>query len=123
MINYLKAFIIGSSWPVVIIPFILYFSAIDKPSNLKTYAIYAPYYIGIMNIVSLALQDIFQLSTQNRLILITLISSLLIIYIVKSNNIYNFSDRKWQKYYLLSLTLHFIIYNIIIYNMERIIFK
>lgn len=118
--NYLKSFIIGSSFPAT---FFLFQAVKNIPDSIKNYSfqdytVIAPIYLGLANLLSLCLSKIFNLSLQTRFLLIGILSPLFVISIVRSNNSYNFTEEEWRQYYFRLITKHFMIFNLIIYNLE-----
>lgn len=115
--DYLKSFVIGSSFPVFIIFFISIFYIGGKNSYThEQYAILAPLYFGIMNMLSLYLSKKFDLELRSRLFITSIIS---IIFIICIATILNYEKGKMAKYYLSIIILHLIAFNIILYTLEK----
>ena len=118
--KYLKQFVIGSSY-IVFAPF---FYAVEKSQPKKTYSYYdytliAPVWFGIWNIISLLLAEYFNLTMQQRYILVSIISSLSVMVIATYLKSYNFTNEEWKKYYLYIFIKYMLVWNIIIYNIEK----
>jgi len=123
MEKYLKSFIIGSSYPVIILPFYIVSRLNSKKINYtyKSYTFIAPLYIGIMNALSLYIMSVFSLSMENRYYLISIISAIIVATFATHAQAYNYNRREWALYYMRLFILHFILYNVIIYSIEKII--
>ena len=122
----LKSFVIGSSYPV----FIHFFVKVSQLINANplyvnytysTYTFVAPLYFGLMNMFSLFLKDIFNLSQRSRYLLISLISALFVISLAKYFNTYNYTQKQWNKYMVMILINHTLTYMITIRLLEALI--
>ena len=115
MSELLKAFVIGSSWPIFIPYF--YFVAQSKDKNFKytDYSMIAPLYFGIMNVLSLFVsKDRF-----TGLFIISQISALMVIMLITRNKSYDFGSKKrWIQQYMLVYLAHLMSY-MMIYTIER----
>lgn len=119
--DYLKSFVIGSSFSVFIIFYLMVFNLsnnIKQYSNEK-YAIIAPFYFGIMNVISLYIGKKFDLTLRERLLIISVTSIILVISYVKIFNVYNLTNSEWNTYYLTIIITHLFAFNIIIYLLEK----
>ena len=96
MNNLLKSFVIGSS-AAIFVPFYIYVSIIPESKiNLKTYAIKAALYFGIMNMLATFLGKKYNLSLFQRLLLITIISIAVIWIALTIYKPYNFKTKnRW----------------------------
>ena len=124
MTQYLKSFIIGSSWPVFIIFF--YGTSQFDPKVLnysyQSYSFTAPIYLGMMNVLATFIGNIFGFSLRQRMIVGGLISGLTIMAIIKYFQTVKFDkfdkfDNIWQHYITIFLT-HLFVFNFIIYYLE-----
>ena len=125
--DYLKAFIIGTSGIVLFQHFSL-FALKDKAYstiNYYDYSIAAPLYYGLMNMLSLFIGSIFNLSLEVRLFIISLIS---IIFIVSFNYLYSrkhykpykdYTTKEWLIYIINNGTRHIVSFNLIMYYLEK----
>ena len=118
MNGYLKSFIIGSSWPVIILFLIVVARLKNKNYRYDTYSMIAPVYLGLMNMLSLYLARRYNLSLRMRYVVIGLISPLIVIAIGMSLGSYNFTCREWQLYSMRLIVKHFLIFNVIVYLLE-----
>ena len=120
MANYLKSFIIGSSFPV----FSPFFYNVSKlPSNLKnysyvTYTFIAPLYLGLINSLATLIGQKWNLSLRQRYLIIGPLSGLLVAGIATVMKTYNYNRQEWMNYYFRIILNHFLIFNIVIYFIE-----
>ena len=119
--DYLRSFVIGSSFLVCVL---FFFGVQNVAPNIKNYTyedytLVAPVYLGLMNAFSLYLAKKFSLSLRMRYIVIGIISPLIVISFARLSNSYNFTNDKWKTYYMKLIMKHFMIFNIIVYNLEK----
>lgn len=114
--NYLRAFVIGSSFPVIF-PHLFAVSRLDESKINYTYEQYsfvAPVYYGLMNMISLYIALSFHLTNRQRYLFIGTISPLIVIsfsYLMKT---YKYQGNQWLKYGLGLFVKHFLIWNIVV---------
>lgn len=115
----LELFLIGSS-PFLILPFyiVVYFIN-EKKYSYFNYTLICPIYFGISNVISYNFFKFFNI--KNRFLLTSIISFFSSLLFVKIFDMYEFDNNKWNKYYILLLFGHLIAWNIIIYNLEKIL--
>ena len=118
--KYLKQFVVGSSF-LVFAPF---YYAVQNNQPKKTYDYYtytfiAPVWFGVWNIISLILAQQLQLSMRERFLLISFLSSFSIMIIATHLKSYNFTSEEWKKYYFYIFIKYMIVWNIVIYNIEK----
>ncbi len=125
--KYLKQFIIGSC---AFISLPNYYSIYNNPATfhhkdreLKYYnmTIETPIRIGLWNVGSLILAESFNLSPPIRFFITTLLHWLATIVYVKYHNLYNYTEYGWNRYYFRLLIFYTIMWNVVIYNLERLI--
>ena len=119
--DYLKSFTIASSWAVTL-PFFYGAKNLEKKRNYSyyKYTILAPLWLGLWSIISFIIAKNFKLSMRNRFLLITPITYLLSIIIVKTQKSYNYTQDEWNKYYILLFIGHFVYWNVLVYNIENL---
>lgn len=127
MIDYLKAFIIGTSGPVYIQHLALLAlrdtNYADYP--FKEYSLVAPLYYGLMSMLALYLGNTFGFSLQKRLFIISIISICFVVtlaYFVfrKFYKPYkNYTIKDWLSYVILNGGRHLIGFNLIIYYFTK----
>lgn len=117
MSKYLKSFVIGSSY-LVFLPFITSVAQLTRKTknySYKTYSFIAPLYLGLMN----ALSHMLSKSLEKRLLLIGIISPIIVMTFATLIKSYNLSNNKWNEYYIRLFMKHFLIYNVIVYFLEK----
>tara|TARA_Y100000310_G_C20659620_1_gene803977 strand:- start:1414 stop:1776 length:363 start_codon:yes stop_codon:yes gene_type:complete len=117
--KYLIQFLAGSSY-LVTLPF---FYAVGKIKN-KTYSYYdytlvAPIWLGFWNVISFIIASRFGLTMRYRFLMLTAITYSLSLFIVKSIGAYQYTQKEWNNYYIRLFIKHFIIWNIVTYNIEK----
>ena len=148
--KYLKQFIIGSSFPVVVLFYNSVYQNIEKkkvndPEYFKSlsekeipffwkeiwpkkynyysyfrYTITAPIYFGMWNVISLIIANYFGLTMRIQYIVIGIISSLFMMIFHYIYNIYDFKTNvDFSQYYIRLFIKYMLIWNIIIYNIEK----
>lgn len=123
MIEYIRSFILASSYPVFF-PHFLSVSLLDESTINYTYTQYtfiAPLYYGFMNMLSLWMSKIWNLTRRERYLWIGTISPLIVITFAFLFNSYNYTPHEWIRYVIVVFCLHFIIFNLIIYSLDRYI--
>jgi hypothetical protein len=110
--EYLKAFVIGSS-PLTWVPFVLAVRRMrDRNFSLENYPIKAALYFGAMNMISLFLARQFGWPNQTRFAVISLLSALLVSVWISVRQAWTFPGssppfgRRWLLQYLLLLISH-----------------
>ena len=121
--KYLLHFLIGSSWFVTL----QFFTAVNRLRSKKNYSyfdytIVSPIYLGFWNIISAIIAKKFNLSLRKRFLIITPMTYIASILISKKFKSYNFTNEEWGKYYIILFMKHFIMWNIIIYYLEKNIY-
>jgi len=113
----IRSFVIGSSILSVIHFFIRVHQIENKNYSYFHYSMIAPLYFGFMNALSLHLQRTYQLTDDQRYLLITAISVAFVFTLVNALDLYNFSagDQTARVWYLFKLSLmHGFTYNVIL---------
>lgn len=121
--KYLKQFVIGSSY-LVFVPFLYLLNKYEKSGflnyGLNNYGLLAPLWWGMWNIISLILAEIFNLSLKMRFLIISIISAVTILIYARTMKVYNFTNEtQWFNYYIFIIVSYLIIWNIIVYNIEK----
>ena len=120
--KYLREFVIGSSWLVVVQS--LYMAAYrrkEKNWSYEDYSIVAPVWFGLWNVISLVIAEYFGLNLRMRIFIVSIMSYLSILAIAKGFNKYNFTQEKWKQYYFYMLIKYLLTWNIIVYYIERLL--
>lgn len=114
MSEYLRAFIIGSSWPV----FILYFYGVSKNTkknySYKNYTFIAPIALGLFNVAGYVISQKLNLSRGKRFILTGLISAICVAIFITIFKAYNFSTTNdWIGQYITLLITYTFVFGVI----------
>lgn len=118
--EYLKSFVIGSSY-LVFVPFFLVVSQIDPTDMNYTYMTYtfvAPLYFGLMNMLSLFIQKTFSLTLNMRYLIISIISATIVSLLAVLFRTYNYTGLQWLAYSGRILVNHTLTYFVIIRTLE-----
>ena len=116
--SYLKSFIVGSSYPVFVL-FFINVQRIEKNYKYEQYTLIAPLYFGLINMLSLYIQNMFTLDFRQRYIYISILSSIIVSNIAYFSNAYNYTVLQWIWYFFRIFVLHFITFNFIIFNLQK----
>ena len=119
--KYFKQFIVGTS-ALITVPFFYYFALNYQPKKNYSYSNYtliSPFWFAIWNVISLLLAEYFDLTMKQRFLLISVISSISIMLITTYLKSYNFTQNEWNKYYLYIFIKYLLIWNILIYFIEK----
>jgi hypothetical protein len=121
--KYLREFVIGSSILVVVSHFYAVANLDETKLNYtyKQYTFIAPFYYGIMNMLSLYLAILLHLSPRARYMLIGTISPLIVIAFSYFTKTYNYDNNEWAKYGIGLFIKHFLIWNVIVYTLNKLI--
>jgi len=121
MNEYVKDFIIGSSWPV----FILYFYGVSKfPDNIKNYSytkytFIAPLILGLFNVMGHIMANAFGLSRTQRFVLTGIVSAICVASFITLFKMYNFSTQdEWITQYITLLIIYIFVFAIIVNNLD-----
>jgi len=121
MNNYLRAFIIGSSI-FVIFPF-YYIVSNFNPKKSKIvfhdYIYYAPIFLGFMNMLSLFISEKFNLTRRLSFLIMSLIVPTFITLFVILFKIYKYTLSEWCIHIILLYLIYFIIFNFVIYLLDK----
>lgn len=100
--EYVKAFIIGSSWPL----FITYFyivSTYDEIRNysFKNYVMVAPLFLGLLNVLGLYIAKQYDVSRMNRFVITGIIGAIVVSITITLSGAYKFTTQKeWINQYI-----------------------
>jgi hypothetical protein len=120
--EYLRAFVIGSSF-LVFFPYFFIVSQInpkDKNYSYLSYSFIAPLFLGGINMFSLYIQKIYRLSREERFFFISMFAPTFVFCVSLITKVYHFSlFSKWIVYLLCIYLLYFIVWNIIVYYLDK----
>jgi hypothetical protein len=123
MINqYLRAFIIGSSF-FVFIPYFVAVRSFDKKLlnySYENYTLYAPIGLGLYNVVSLYIANKFNLTKRNRFLLISILAPTLVAIGIYTRKAYNYNTiQEWFNHIWKLYLLYFVVFNFIVYYLDK----
>jgi hypothetical protein len=119
--EYLRAFVIGSSF-LVFLPYFFVVSHFKKSYfnfNYKFYTFLAPIVLGLMNVVSLFIANQFNLSKKNRYLLISILAPTLVMITVTFFNVYTYTFQRRISHYVQLYLLYFIVWNFVVFNLDK----
>ena len=127
MNEYIKSFVIGSSW----LSFIIFFSAVDSYEKQKIinydynkYTFKAPVVLGLIAVLGKFISLNTQLSLQKSLLIASLCSSVIVMIGITINKSYSFKNKqRWYLQYLTILIGHVFTFTVIVYTLENILFQ
>ena len=119
--EYLKAFTIGTSGPVWVQHIALLALADENyyDYSFKGYSLVAPIYYGLMTMLALFLGKIFNWSLQKRLLITSIISIILVLFLGYMIKAYNYSPKEQVKNVIDHILRHLVAFNLIIYNLTK----
>jgi hypothetical protein len=121
--EYLRAFVIGSSF-LVFVPHFIAVAGLDEEKlnyTYKQYTFVAPLYYGLMNMISLFIALQFGLSSRQRYLLIGTLSPLLVVSFSYSFQTYDYQGNEWLTYGIGLFLKHFLIWNIVVFLLDKYI--
>ena len=119
--EYLRAFVIGSSM-LVFLPHFIAVAGLDERKlnyTYKQYTFVAPLYYGLMNMLSLFLAIQFHLSSRQRYVLIGTLSPLLVTSFSYLFKTYDYEGSEWVSYAVGLFIKHFLIWNLVVYSLNK----
>ena len=123
-LQYLRAFVIGSSF-LVFFPFFLAvynFNAKDINYTFSEYAFVAPFSTGVMNMSSLFISNAFELSRRFSIFIVSLVAPILVLAFVKINKLYNYKSASvWFSHIWKMTLMYLIVWNVVVYNIDKYI--
>jgi len=120
--QYLRAFVIGSSFLVFISYFIAVRSFDKKLLNYsyENYTLFAPIGLGLYNVLSLYIANQFNLTKRNRFLLISILAPTLVVFSVYFLKAYNYTTmQQWFNHIWKLYLLYFIVFNFVVYYLDK----
>jgi hypothetical protein len=120
--QYLRAFVIGSSF-FVFIPYFIAVRSFDKKLlnyNYENYTLFAPIGLGLYNVFSLYIANKFNLTKRNRFLFISILAPTLVVFNVYFLKAYNYTSiQQWFNHIWKLYLLYFIVFNFIVYYLDK----
>lgn len=121
MNEYLRAFVIGSSFFVFGIYF--YFVSNFDPKkfhvNYISYTFFAPIVLGIMNMIALFIQKTFNLSRRNKYLIISILAPTCVLFNFYFLDVYTYTKSEWIQHIIGLYFVYFFVVNIILYSLDK----
>ena len=121
--EYLRAFVIGSS-AFMILPFFYAVSKFKKQIfnfNYVDYTLIAPIGLGLMNVGSLILAQIFLLTSFYRFLLTSIIAPIILLTTVHVLKIYNYTRAQWNNHIIKTFVVYFFMVNIVLRTLDMFV--
>lgn len=119
--EYLRAFVIGSCC-LVFLPYFYVVSRFNSKKinfDYKLYTFLAPISLGLMNLASLLIAQLFGLSHDNRFLIMSIIAPTLVATTIILFKIYNYTKEEWIIHIVNLYIFYFIIFNFILNNLDK----
>jgi len=120
--QYLRAFVIGSSF-FVFIPYFIAVRSFDKNLlnySYENYTLFAPIGLGLYNVFSLYIANKFNLTKKNRFLLISILAPTLVAFSVYILKAYNYTSmQQWVNHIWKLYLLYFIVFNFVVYYLDK----
>jgi len=119
--EYLRAFVIGSSF-FVFLPYFFLVSRFNKKDFNFTYVPYtflAPVALGLMNMLSLFIASRFNLTKKNRYLLISILAPSMVTFTILFLKLYNYTIQRWISHIVKLYLLYFFVWNVVVYNLDK----
>jgi hypothetical protein len=119
--QYLRAFVIGSSF-FVFIPYFIAVRSFDKNLvnySYENYTLYAPIGLGLYNVLSLYIANQFNLTKRNRFFLISILAPTLVVLTVYFLKAYNYTINQWFNHIWKLYLLYFVVFNFVVYYLDK----
>ena len=119
--EYLRAFVIGSSF-FVIFPFFYSVSHFDpKKTNFGyiPYTYFAPIGLGFLNLISLIIAHLFNLTREQRYFIISLLAPTFVLSLITILKAYNYTRREWYSHIIGLYSMYFFVCNFVLYILDK----
>ena len=120
MQEYLRAFVIGSSWPI----FILYFLAVASYGSqinvdYQHYTWIAPLFLGALNMVGLYLSKKSDLWQDHRFILTGVLGATIVATFISLFDVYRCTSTEWWiQHYVLLFVVYIVVYGVVVRTLD-----
>ena len=119
--EYLRAFVIGSCF-LVFFPFfyaVSHFSHKKSNINYVLYTYYAPLVLGLFNVFSFYISNLYHLVPRERFLFISLFAPTLVLMTVVIFKVYNYTWNDWILHIFKLYLLYFIMFNGVVYLLDK----
>ena len=122
MDKYVKSFIIGSSWPVFILFFLVVFSYGNQINiSYPLYSFGAPLFLGLLNVFGLYISDQYNLTKTQRFITTALIGTIIVSIAITLFKVYNYTTKaQFVEHYIKLFIFYLFIFGLIVSNIETL---
>tara|TARA_B100000886_G_C20265370_1_gene424727 strand:- start:158 stop:523 length:366 start_codon:yes stop_codon:yes gene_type:complete len=118
--KYLKQFIIGSSFPVVLIHYLsVRYYRLQKNYLYADYTFVAPPYLGFLNVLFFYLAERYNWSMEKRFQNLAIYGAIFIFCFSYTLKTYSYNNFEWLKYLITIMIQYYFIWNVIVYNIEK----
>jgi hypothetical protein len=120
--QYLRAFVIGSSF-FVFIPYFIAVRSFDKKLlnySYENYTLFAPIGLGLYNVLSLYISNKMNITKKYSLLLISIIAPTLVAILVYNLKLYNYTTiTQWFNHIWKLYLIYFIVFNFVLYYLDK----
>ena len=120
MDEYLRAFVIGSSFYVFFL-FFFFVSQFDPKKfhfSYKKYTFVAPFGLGIMNMIALWISRIWNLSRRMKYFVASILAPIVVLVYVYLSNVYTYTTTDWIRHIIYMFILYSFVCNVILYELD-----
>lgn len=120
MDEYLRAFVIGSSFYVFFL-FFFFVSQFDPKKfhfSYKKYTFVAPFGLGIMNMIALWISRIWNLSRRMKYFVASILAPIVVLAYVYLSNVYTYTTTDWIRHIIYMFILYSFVCNVILYELD-----
>jgi hypothetical protein len=120
--QYLRAFVIGSSF-FVFIPYFIAVRSFDKKLlnySYENYTLFSPIGLGLYNVLSLYISNKMNITKKYSLLLISIIAPTLVAILVYNLKLYNYTTiTQWFNHIWKLYLIYFIVFNFVLYYLDK----
>ena len=119
--QYLRAFVIGSSFAVFILYFLLVMQTDQKRYSYETYTAVAPLALGLGNALALWVSNRYGINRRKRYFLLSLIAPACVALFAFFTRAYVLTVQGWFRYVATLYLLYFFVCNVVLYELDRLV--
>ena len=117
--QYLRAFVIGSSFAVFSLFFLFVMHSDQKQYSYETYTLVAPLALGVGNALSLWFSNRYRIKPRKRFFLLGLIAPTCVALFAYGTKAYVLTVQGWIRYVAALYLLYFFVCNVVLYQLDR----